>query len=95
MSGHCLYCGKRLPGRVVTDSTPVIVGESEDTEIVFDGGHVERRPTGHKTPLYKYVESHPRTVYGYRGQGYFCTMTCGWRFGLVMARTGCRLKAVD
>jgi hypothetical protein len=28
---------------------------------------------------------------GYRGQGHFCTLSCGWCFGLVVARDGRRL----
>ena len=29
---------------------------------------------------------------GYLGMGYFCTLGCGWQFGVATARLGQRLK---
>lgn len=33
--------------------------------------------------------------YGYRGDGQFCTMTCGYRFGLRCVEAGVKLKRLD
>lgn len=56
-----------------------------------------KRTNEEGTCLYCGARLHPTPYHaepgatGYRGQGYFCTMTCGWRFGLAFAGNGRRL----
>ena len=71
--GKCRECGKPLPGtRIFIDKHGQETGLKEEIVIGWDG----------VTPKPQNQYSH--TEYGYRGNGYFCTKTCGYRWGRYM-----------
>lgn len=73
--GKCAECGKPLRPNVYTDYEPVEV----EVEIP---GYGPLMPAETRTETRHVPVGETLGGYGYMSQGYFCTLRCGWRFGL-------------
>lgn len=88
----CLWCGKKLQ----YDSgwcEEIECGVDETPELP-EGAVVVRQYTYPYAPApHKVVEyAMPDTPKGYENNGCFCTLTCGYQFGVTLAKLGRRLK---
>lgn len=102
----CLWCGGKLPKKIVTEyeratewSPPKKCNECDGPhgkktwEPIVD--HFFRHACGCEMPgerprkVISQVDTGER---GWNGAGHFCSLTCGWRFGLSAARAGFRIE---
>lgn len=84
VEGTCLWCGKKLIGNYHFEDQ-----ERHDRVVTVNDYGEERQET---RSTWRPKPGAKPQGYGYRSQGYFCTLTHAWRFALAVAKGGVRLK---
>lgn len=92
----CKQCGKKLLKRWYTSRTESTSAMPEAPKTFGDRPVLEAKEVSlayGKTNYY----SHRVWLgdYGYRGNGYFCSVTCGYRYGVTAARYQNGFRAGD
>ena len=73
--GKCAECAKPLRPMIHEVYEQYEVEEKQE-------GYGPLRPAFNRTVLRSRVVGEELLGYGYMAQGYFCTLRCGWKFGL-------------